>query len=251
MPVGELISQSSYIRERIAPQPGDEIYLHLSDLYMAMQRVSTHKPIRVLDFGCGGSPYRSLFPNAEYVRADIAGTPDVDFEIKSGEARGELPIEDGYFDLILSSQVLEHVLHPADYLAESFRLLREGGQLVLTTHGTFEDHGCPHDYYRWTSDGLQLVIAAAGFTVCDTFKMTTGPRAAVFILEQYFPQSPRRTRFGWSFSLLRRCIYKATRKWHQWCDATMSDFRVVMNDCDKHRIYIGVGCVASKGKQGP
>jgi hypothetical protein len=72
------LSEEIYLQQRLHPGPGDDLYLHLSDLRLAMNRVADDKAMRVLDFGCGGSPYRSLFPAAEYLRADLPGTPQVD-----------------------------------------------------------------------------------------------------------------------------------------------------------------------------
>jgi hypothetical protein len=31
-------------------------------------------------------------------------------------------------------------------------------EVVLTTHGLFEDDGCPCDFPRWTADGLRLEL---------------------------------------------------------------------------------------------
>src|SRR5215467_4439744 len=64
------------IRERLSPKPGDDYYLHLSDLLLAMKKAATSAPITILDFGSGFAPYRSLFPQGRYLRADLASTPD-------------------------------------------------------------------------------------------------------------------------------------------------------------------------------
>jgi 2-polyprenyl-3-methyl-5-hydroxy-6-metoxy-1,4-benzoquinol methylase len=90
----------------------------------------------------------------------------------------------GNYDFVLSSQVLEHVLDPAFYLSECFRVLKPGGKLLVTTHGTFWDHACPHDYWRWTAYGLRQAVENAGFGVLATKKITTGIRAALYLLEQ-------------------------------------------------------------------
>ena len=44
-----------------------------------------------------------------------------------------LPHADGSFDFILSSHVIEHLYHPKTMVGECARLLREGGEFVVTT----------------------------------------------------------------------------------------------------------------------
>ena len=51
----EELADKEYIRQRIAPKPGDPHYLCLSDLLMALDRLIPPEKSRVLDFGCGGS----------------------------------------------------------------------------------------------------------------------------------------------------------------------------------------------------
>ncbi len=117
---------------------------------------------RVLDFGCGDQPYRELFESsgADYVAADIDGSPDV--RIAPGE---RLPFESGSFDSVVSFQVLEHVRDVLFYLGECRRALRPGGRLFLSTHGTWPYHPHPTDFWRWTREGLRAVVEEAGFTV--------------------------------------------------------------------------------------
>jgi SAM-dependent methyltransferase len=116
---------------------------------------------RVLDYGCAEMPYRDFFPaDVEYLGADLPGNPDATIEIG---ADGTLPVADASFDAVLSTQVLEHVVDPATYLAECHRVLRPGGRLLLSTHGLMVYHPDPVDYWRWTCAGLERIVIEAGF----------------------------------------------------------------------------------------
>jgi SAM-dependent methyltransferase len=118
---------------------------------------------RVLDYGCADAPYRHFFgPGVDFVAADLAGNPHAVLELN---ADSTVPADDASFDAVLSTQVLEHVADPELYLAESFRVLRPQGRMLLSTHGTFSYHPDPVDYWRWTCDGLRRIVAAAGFEV--------------------------------------------------------------------------------------
>jgi SAM-dependent methyltransferase len=117
----------------------------------------------VLDFGCADQPYRELLPpHVEYRGADLEGNPMADLTIRPD---GSLPLPDESVDLVLSTQVLEHVRDPAHYLREAKRVLRPGGGLVLTTHGIMYFHPDPVDYWRWTADGLRALIEEADLRV--------------------------------------------------------------------------------------
>jgi SAM-dependent methyltransferase len=118
---------------------------------------------RILDYGCADVPYRGFFPSeAEYVAADLAGNPDATLILNPD---GSVPCDDGTFDAVFSTQVLEHVEDPALYLSECFRALRPGGRLLLSTHGVFPYHPDPDDYWRWTCAGLRRAVGDAGFEV--------------------------------------------------------------------------------------
>jgi SAM-dependent methyltransferase len=118
---------------------------------------------RILDYGCADVPYRHFFPPAaDYVGADLPGNPHATLELN---ADATVPAPDGSFDAVISTQVLEHVTDPALYLAESFRVLRPGGRMLLSTHGIFIYHPDPIDHWRWTCAGLRHVVEDAGFRV--------------------------------------------------------------------------------------
>ena len=110
---------------------------------------------RVLDVGSGIKPYAPFFePYAEsYVGVDI-GNPAADLE-GSAEA---LPVEDGSFDLVISTQVLEHVEDPAQAVREFHRVTSPGGRVLASTHGVQVYHPSPTDYWRWTHAGLALLF---------------------------------------------------------------------------------------------
>jgi hypothetical protein len=106
---------SNYARQRLHPRPGDHLYLHLSDLLMGLRDIIPLDAESVLDFGCGASPYRTLFGRCTtYHRADLAGREqNLDFEFTPD---AQLPEQIGRYDCVLSTQVLEHVHRTHDRL---------------------------------------------------------------------------------------------------------------------------------------
>lgn len=119
---------------------------------------------RMLDYGCGDAPYAELFGQRgiELIRADINPT---DPGVLSISAQGQVPLEDGTLDGIVSTQVLEHVPEVGPYLSEALRLLKPGGLFYCSTHGVQLLHRHPTDLWRWTIDGLRYELERAGFVV--------------------------------------------------------------------------------------
>jgi SAM-dependent methyltransferase len=242
----DLLSEAGYLRERLKPQPGEMFYLHLSDLLIALKALIPGQHSMVLDYGCGGSPYRPLFGNCTYHRADLSGGNDLDFEY---DADSKLPLELSGYDCILSTQVLEHVQNPEAYLGECYRLLRPGGHLVLTTHGLFEDHACPYDYWRWTIYGLKRLVEDSGLSVEAAKKLTTGPRCAVFLVESQL-HSLRFGAAGVYGKLLSAGVkgvrWLGSRRRHEACDICFARNRVVDIEEPGHDMYVAIALLASR-----
>jgi SAM-dependent methyltransferase len=244
------LQTAEYLRQRIAPSPGDPFYIPLADLRLSLGAVATKQSIEILDYGSGGSPYRSLFPNAHYRRADLVQSdPDqLDYILTEN---GQVDEEPEVFDMILSTQVLEHVIDPQLHLAECYRLLKPGGVLYCTTHGIFEDHGVPYDFQRWTSEGLRRDLTRAGFAVVRLEKLTTGPRALMFQLDRHLGLlgASRKTFFGMTIWAMTILISAVRAYIHRQCDRHYRDFRVVPQQCgkfDRQVIYIGLAALGRK-----
>lgn len=231
--------------ERYNPQPGQTFYLHLSDLLMALKRYSTNDKVRVLDYGCRTSPYRLLFPNAEFVRADLAGEDNVEYVIDS---QGRVNEESEHFDYILLTQVLAHVKNTQSCLRECNRLLKRGGSLLVSTHGTYWDAPCPTDFWRWTADGLKEELQQAGFEVLDMQKATTGGRALMFLMDFQIKRvyGSRRHLVGMLLWLLNRILSARKRGFHLWCDRYLHHSRVTDSSTCAGSLYIALVARARK-----
>ena len=162
---------SKEIRTIIAPPLWNPYHYISVKLRKAFeQKIPYHlkngKKFNILDYGCGDKPYEYLFENntEKYIGVDVGSNPKADFNIEPGE---KLKFDNDEFDIVLSSQVLEHVEDVDSYINECNRVLRPGGLLFLSTHGTWQYHASPYDYYRWTALGLKTVITKHSFEVID------------------------------------------------------------------------------------
>lgn len=152
-------------RRRLEPKPWWANYLLLRTLKAQLTAATARelgglRDLTMLDLGCGNRPYEPLFTPfvKEYVGVDYAPGPRVDV-VAPAEA---IPFEDGRFDVVLSSQVLEHVDDPWAVAGEIARVLRPGGVAFVSTHGVIDYHPNPDDYWRWTHTGLARLFAMTG-----------------------------------------------------------------------------------------
>jgi SAM-dependent methyltransferase len=122
----------------------------------------------VVDAGCGGSPYRELIPSASaYVGLDTdQALADFGYDnpdIRRFLADGSWPVGDAEANVVLATETLEHVVEPRAFLAEAFRCLAPGGQLIVTVPFAARWHYIPNDYWRFTPSGLSVLLDSAGF----------------------------------------------------------------------------------------
>jgi SAM-dependent methyltransferase len=116
--------------------------------------VRDHLPAggRVLDVGCGAALVadRTLDLDTTYVGLDFGGYHityaakkhhDVPSRLQTRFCRGDgegLPFPDGSFDVVVMSEVIEHLLRPELAVWEVGRVLRPGGVYVMTTNNASE-----------------------------------------------------------------------------------------------------------------
>ena len=122
----------------------------------------------LLDAGCGSQRYRKYCQRMQYFGQDIAEyTTDtkVTIEKSIGDNLGysfgpldyvcsfdNIPVKDNTFDAILCTEVFEHSLNPQLAIPEFYRILKPGGQLILTVPRTTIRHMDPYYYYSGFSD---------------------------------------------------------------------------------------------------
>jgi SAM-dependent methyltransferase len=149
----------------------------------------------VLDAGSGRAPYRKLFAHARYETADFVAIKGKKYAEQDYVCDlAQIPVEDGRFDHVLLTQVLEHIPEPATVLAELHRVLAPGGTLWLTAPLFYAEHEKPYDFFRYTQFGLRHLLEGAGFEVQEVEWMegylgTLSYQARV--LSRSLPSSPR------------------------------------------------------------
>ncbi|MFN0069659.1 MAG: class I SAM-dependent methyltransferase [Limisphaerales bacterium] len=249
--LGEALAADHYLRSRLQPRRRQGDYLILRDILALLEPFARGVRGRLFDYGSGGAPYRALFPGiTDYVRADVTPGPQVD-RLLASDGRTEEP--EASYDAVLSTQVLEHVAEPAVYLAECRRILRPGGRLFLTTHGMFEEHGCPYDFHRWTGRGLVRQVAAAGLEIQAAHKLCTQFRA-VIQLQHYLVaalRQPDRPLIHYPLAVLRAAYFRLGVPVSNWLADAFPSHALASTEADAVTVYVGVAVEARKARTVP
>ena len=78
----------------------------------------------------------------------------------------EIPVEDGSFDAVLCTEVLEHVPEPIKVLREIERVLRVGGRVYLSAPLASGLHQQPYHYYGgFTPHFYRRFLGELGFEI--------------------------------------------------------------------------------------
>lgn len=125
----------------------------------------TSKDYRVLDAGAGQAPFRHLFDHVSYETADFGKVRKRYGEIDYLCDLTAIPVPDGQYDLVLCTQVLEHVPDPEAVLREFHRILKPRGQAWLSAPLFYAEHEKPYDYHRFTRYAWRLLARRTGFRV--------------------------------------------------------------------------------------
>lgn len=122
---------------------------------------SGKKPKKVLEVGCSGGHLcgllQEVFPTAKITGIDVyepaireakARYPKLTFSVADAH---KLPFADNSFDLVISSETIEHVLDPAKMLKEIERVMKPTGEALVE----MDSGSLPFRFiwYFWTKFG--------------------------------------------------------------------------------------------------
>jgi SAM-dependent methyltransferase len=128
--------------------------MHLTRHYMhkaIRSCLEEHRLLPIRGEVLGISGINHFYPLIDFEHARLTETdyPEVDMQ--------SLPFETGTFDFCISDQILEHLEDPGKALAESRRVLREGGISLQTTCFMNFLHRCPRDFWRFSPEALEFL----------------------------------------------------------------------------------------------
>ena len=133
---------------------------------------------RVLDFGCGEQPLRKVLEGMglRYMAADVQqnAAGSVDFVLTVDEPLPPQMVEQGPFDVIACTEVLEHVADWDWAFRNLVSVLAPGGIVLVTCPHFYPLHEKPHDYWRPTPFALQYFGERYGLRIVRQDKIGDG-----------------------------------------------------------------------------
>jgi 2-polyprenyl-3-methyl-5-hydroxy-6-metoxy-1,4-benzoquinol methylase len=113
------------------------------EILRLIEKLSFKRP-RILDLGCGHGWFTEMLADfgeahgidlsPEGIAAAQARRPDITYT--AGNIY-EAPLQRGYFDIVVSQEVIAHVEDQRKYIQRAAEVLRDGGYLIITTGNKF------------------------------------------------------------------------------------------------------------------
>lgn len=137
--------------------------LQLFTIFLDLRRVLPEVKGRVLDVGCGNSPWKFLLPRSQATYVGIDYDHADEFAYSNPEAirfdGTTIPFSNEDFDTVLCTEVLEHVYETRSMVREILRVLKPGGRAVITIPWSARWHYIPVDYFRCTPSACQQLLS--------------------------------------------------------------------------------------------
>ncbi len=186
---------------------------------------------RILDAGAGEQQYKPLCAHLVYVAQDFAqydGQGD-----QTGLQMGawdqskldivcditSIPELDASFDAVLCVEVLEHLSDPVAAIKEMSRLLRRGGQIILTAPFCSLTHFAPYHFYTgFNRYFYENTLSKHGFEILEMEEngnyfeyLAQEIRRLPSIASQYANDAPRRWEY-WALRVVLDMLARFTTK---------------------------------------
>jgi SAM-dependent methyltransferase len=134
---------------------------------------------RVLDVGAKQAPYRQYFSGCRFETVDVRPEVKPDFVADVHKLASVVPVDS--FDLVICTEVLEHVENPRQAVEEIRRILKPNGTLLATTPFIVPYHPDPTDYWRMTPEAWRSVLRDWSFA--EVSAHGNRPLAVWYLLE--------------------------------------------------------------------
>ncbi len=132
---------------------------------------------KTIDVGSGHAKYKNLIKDycEEYISVDNLSSeyqfdnsknfkPDIISDVL------KMPFNDGEFNTVICTEVVEHTENPFLLFKEMSRILKQSGYLILSSGWAAPYHKEPKDYWRFSKDAYRILCTESGFELVEVHK---------------------------------------------------------------------------------
>ncbi|MFA5841405.1 MAG: class I SAM-dependent methyltransferase [Candidatus Paceibacterota bacterium] len=128
---------------------------------------------KTVDVGAGRAKYKNYIKKyaESYMTVDDLSS---DYQFDAKETKPDvissvfnMPFEDGSFDTVICTEVLEHVEDPFALMKEISRILKKGGHAIISSVWIAAYHKEPKDYWRFSPDTYQMLCDKYGLELVE------------------------------------------------------------------------------------
>jgi len=98
-----------------------------------------------------------------YINLELTTKPDIFADVEA------VPLPNKFADVIICTEVLEHIHHPQVCVHEIWRILKSGGSALVSVPFMYPIHADPYDFQRFTDKGLHEMFI--DFTTVEIIPM--------------------------------------------------------------------------------
>jgi len=139
------------------------------DLWVKRHAATIPHQVNVLDVGAGTGRYRNYFSHCNYNAHDFGKTPKLKGKYTQLDYISDItniPVDSNTFEVIICTEVLEHIPEPIKAINEFYRILKPQGILFLTAPLNSRLHQEPYHFYGgFTAHWYHKFLPEIGFTI--------------------------------------------------------------------------------------
>ena len=138
---------------------------HVNKFINEISKKYDEKGKTLLDVGAGHQPYKKFFKKINYESCDSDHIiNEINYDILEAKhdfycnINEHIPKNDNHYDIILCSEVLEHVYDPESVIREIARILKRDGIFIATIPQSAGEHMLPHNYFNYLEPGILYLL---------------------------------------------------------------------------------------------